>query len=263
LDRWGWLLRALGYEGDESLRGNLSSKIYKVCENQSAKQALYKDMGLEPNFRTKHAMTMLHVWCIHRRLIKEGGEGKLVQEALFDRCWEESTLAIRALGVPELTVNKHLKELQKISFGALVNYDHGMQTGTDELAGALYRNLYAADEEVPEDTVLSMAAYVQRQARAVDKLDLDDFLKGNIVWDNKGLAKGLAEVETEGAESDAIAEATLSEETLSSGVGSMHGDWQEAVDQRGQTYYWNMVTREVVWDLPPDAGPVRSSSSTE
>jgi hypothetical protein len=188
---------------------------------------------------------MLHVWTIHRRLIREGGDGKKNQEALFDRCWEESILSIRALGVPELTVNKHLKELQKITFGALVNYDHGMANGTDELAGALYRNLYAIDEDVPEEKVLSMAAYVQRQTAAVDSLSDEDFNRGKIVWNNKGITTSV-----EAEDNSVSAPSELSEATLSSGVGSMHGDWQEALDQRGQVYYWNIVTRESSWELP-------------
>jgi len=46
---------------------------------------------------------------------------------------------IRTLGVPELTVNKHLKETQTFSFGAALAYDHGLQENKDALAGALYR----------------------------------------------------------------------------------------------------------------------------
>ena len=54
-------------------------------------------------------------------------------------CGGVLTSGIRTLGVPELTVNKHLKETQTFSFGAAMAYDHGLQENKDALAGALYR----------------------------------------------------------------------------------------------------------------------------
>ena len=71
---------------------------------------------------------------IHNRLRHSGEAGKLLQEALFDRCWEDTVKRIRALGVQELTVNKHLRETQTFSFGAAVAYDHGLQEDLDTLA---------------------------------------------------------------------------------------------------------------------------------
>ena len=52
---------------------------------------------------------------------------------------------IRALGVPELTVNKHLKETQTFSFGAAMAYDHGLKDSKDSLAGAIYRKFTYVD----------------------------------------------------------------------------------------------------------------------
>ena len=38
-------------------------------------------------FRPKHTVLMAHIWMVHRRLISEGKEGKLIQECLFDELW--------------------------------------------------------------------------------------------------------------------------------------------------------------------------------
>lgn len=45
------------------------------------------------------------MWMLHRRLIMLGGEGTLLDEALYDELWEETSRRIRALGVGEMSVN--------------------------------------------------------------------------------------------------------------------------------------------------------------
>ena len=62
-------------------------------------------------------------------------EGKVMQEQLYDRFWENTTERIRALGVPELTVNKHLKETQSLSFGSAMSFDINMRESKNHLAG--------------------------------------------------------------------------------------------------------------------------------
>ena len=37
-----------------------------------------------------------------------------VQEMVFDRCWEESMFRIRELEVPEISVNKSVKDVQQV-----------------------------------------------------------------------------------------------------------------------------------------------------
>jgi hypothetical protein len=56
------------------------------------------------DFKSKHMLLVLHVWMIHKRLLKEGKPGLQVQEALFDELWEDTCSRIRAQGVNELSV---------------------------------------------------------------------------------------------------------------------------------------------------------------
>jgi hypothetical protein len=56
------------------------------------------------DFRSKHNLLVVHVWMVHRRLITEGKEGLLVQEAVFDELWEDTCSRIRGAGINELSV---------------------------------------------------------------------------------------------------------------------------------------------------------------
>ena len=57
------------------------------------------------DFRSKQILLMVHVWMMHKRLIVEGKDGLLVQEALFDEVWEDTSNRIRGQGINELSVS--------------------------------------------------------------------------------------------------------------------------------------------------------------
>ena len=60
---------------------------------------------LGTDFRSKHMMLVVHVWMVHKRLLSEGKQGLLVQEALFDELWEDTCNRIRGQGIVELSVS--------------------------------------------------------------------------------------------------------------------------------------------------------------
>ncbi len=51
----------------------------------------------------------------------------IIQEELFDILWNDTQACIRAEGVHELTVNKHLKDAQQLTFLQCTHYDHAFQ----------------------------------------------------------------------------------------------------------------------------------------
>lgn len=237
LDKWGWALRMLGYGSAESTRGTSSALLYRACQEQAGLKELAEEMQTGDSFRDRHALVMLHVWCIHRRLLGLGAEGKLMQEAMFDAVWEDSRLHIRSLGVPELTVNKHLKQLQQVSFGALISYDNGLAQDHDTFAGTLYRNIYKSDESIPEEVVYRLATYVKMQLDAIERLPEEQFMKGRIYWVGQS-------PEVLSHEEGAPQEIEMSSEADAENV------WEATLDQQGRTYYWNIHTRESVWEVP-------------
>lgn len=58
------------------------------------------------DFRSKQVLLMIHIWILHKRLISDGKDGLLLQEALFDALWEDTSNRIRGQGVNELSVRK-------------------------------------------------------------------------------------------------------------------------------------------------------------
>ena len=108
----------------------------------------------------------------------------------------------------------------------MVSYDTGLaEGGTEELAGALYRNLYGRDDRVAEEDVLALAEYAQRQRIAVAETPLDEMAEGRVRW---------AAVDPDGkapVEGDA-----------------RPSEWRKALDSRGRAYWWHTESLEVKWD---------------
>lgn len=59
-------------------------------------------------------------------------EYHMFQEELFDKLWEDTAVRIRALGVNELMVNKHVTDVQKQTFPILLSYDDAINN-TEEI----------------------------------------------------------------------------------------------------------------------------------
>lgn len=104
-------------------------------------------LGLPLDFQTEHSLLTLHLWILHCRFSADydaKGEfsGRRMQQEVFERFWEDTTLRIRNLGVEELTLNKHLENAQKLSFYQMEGYDNGLVITDDDnmtLSAALFR----------------------------------------------------------------------------------------------------------------------------
>lgn len=238
LDRWEWLLRLLGFMNEDDRLYRSSTCLFQSCANQTALPEFYRALHVSPDFRAQQALLMVHVWLVHRRLALEGDEGKVMQELVFDRFWEETVVRIRYLNVSELTVNKHLAEVQQVGFNACIAYDRGLKESPAAFQNAIAKHLL--ENETPTGLRLAsdMAEYMKRELKNLEKVDAKYILAGTIPW---------------GPHPTASADAPVAEDerdyTL---IGQKVGNWRTALDNRGKLYYWNMTTRFSVWDRPAE-----------
>lgn len=238
LERWGWLLKMLGFFNEDDRLYRDSTRVFQSCVNQTARPEYFRALQLPPNFRGQQALLVAHVWLLHRRLALEGTEGKVMQELMFDRLWEETVVRIRFLNVSEMTVNRHLGEVQQVCFNACISYDRGLKEGGAVFQSAIAKHLL--DNETPAGMRVAavMAEHLKKELKQLEKVDAKYIMEGTIPWSAHPQPP---------ADAKPVAEADEEDVTL---IGQQFGNWRTALDNRGKLYYWNQTTRYSVWDRP-------------
>ncbi|KAJ1456305.1 ubiquinol-cytochrome C chaperone-domain-containing protein [Pelagophyceae sp. CCMP2097] len=185
------ILKLMGYYGKDSTRARNASEIIRSCAEQSARPEFHTDGGVVQEFRPMHMVTFLHVWMVHRRLHafndEHRGEGRLMQELAFDELWEETSTRIRKTGIAEITLNKHLTDVQKYSFASAQQFDQALTFDEpaevhDNLAAAMWRTVYLGDEKITSDKCEGLATYSLEQLAMLNTIDPKDIMVGKFQW---------------------------------------------------------------------------------
>lgn len=198
-------------------------------------------LGIQKNWITEHALISLHVWLLHNRFkvdynVKGEFNGRRMQEELFARLWEDTTLRIRNAGIAEISVNKQLENVQKVTFDDMFSYDAAIKEVEDEdmeLSAALWKGVFREDEGADTEAVLRLADYVRRELINIMLQPAEDVYRGWITW-------GPCVGETE-------------EDRLQRQQRMLQGEWREALHPDGRVYFYHTSTHETRWE-PPQEG---------
>jgi len=202
----------VGSKGQVFTTIGTSKSLLTSCLSQADKAPWYSRGMIGGEFRSKHTVMLLHIWMVHKRLLLKdlGSEGPRIQESLFDEFWEDTSTRIRQVGVPEISINKYLSEVQGYSFKTCVELDAclskfggGAAAGNgniistappapapgpyedellDSMGGVLWRSAYARRNEIEVDHVLELAKYVRENQQMVQNLSKEVVHEGVITW---------------------------------------------------------------------------------
>ena len=105
-------------------------------------------------------LCLLHVWMALARLrvdmMRPGGQGALLSDALFGIFWADAERRLVALGVTNpLILSKNVNVYTRFYYGSCISYDMALENGSDAaLADALWRNLLACDPDASPEVCL-------------------------------------------------------------------------------------------------------------
>jgi hypothetical protein len=233
------VLRAVGGYSLWAQQSRNADAVWRSVEEQATQDAWFENLGLRRTFMTEHALLVLHTWLVHKRftLDRQGrGEldGRRADEELFGRLWSDTERRIRNAGVT-MSVNKQLALVQKASFVDMFEYDLGLKQEDDnlELAAALFRGVFRADDNANVEDVILLADWVRREVANVLTQPAEDVYHGWITW------------------SPVLGETRA--ERLARQKALFQGEWREAFFVDGAMYWYNTRTSAVSRDpLPPD-----------
>ena len=226
-----WMLNILGYYSDESTSIRIADSLFQSCLDQSLKQEWFINNNIPNKFKSKHSLIISHIWILHKRLIKEDNDfNKLIQQALFDQLWENTSSRIRFEGINELSVNKNLLDVQNYSFKLFICYDRNFTIQNSESyyenINPLINNNITLNENLTLQNNRPLIKYFDNQYKNIQKLKLDSLHEGSIPWSN-----------------------TPFYNTKNNFIDS-NDEWREAISKTGKIYYWNIKTRESHWEKP-------------
>jgi len=227
-----------------------SMNLFQSCRTQALRKGFKMRGGVADNFKATQALITCHVWAVHRRLIKEGDAGKALDRAVFERFWEDARSRIRFTDVPELTVDRHLGNVQNLSFENMCLFDHCL-TFEDEseqiekLCGGIWRAVYDMDEAVQEDTAVELARYLKTEAETLDDVSFEALKEGRVEWRRPPLFKG----DGDAASCDATTIGNLDYTESSDDLEAFESPWRIEWTLRGDTYFWHEDTFETTWDV--------------
>lgn len=149
----------------------------------------------------------------------------------------------------ELTVNKHLKDAQQLTFLQCTHYDHSFQEFKDddkkrfeELAGVNWMYILNKDEEAYNDLVKRLTMYVEYQhVSLLEGVPDDYFWEGRIPWGDLPRFDDMKD--NDGKELKEMGDAVP-------GLELFPKPWQKCLTDAGHSYYWNKDTNETSWKPP-------------
>ncbi|KAH0449700.1 hypothetical protein IEQ34_020392 [Dendrobium chrysotoxum] len=167
-----------------SIRG--ANAVYRRIISQVDKPAIYDVFNLENTFRTTFSLLVLHMWLFLRRLKEEGKEGAEFGQYLYEIYNHDLEMRVSKAGV-NLLLTKWMKELEKIFYGNIVAYDDAMKPDAkhDELANAIWRNIFSDDGTGPSNdaaTTAAMSRYTRRESTCLSLTDKEAIFSGNFLF---------------------------------------------------------------------------------
>lgn len=238
-----WSQYSFSGQRDRILRGE---RLFRAAQFQASNSSWFFQGRIPNEFRPRHAVLVMHVWFLHKRLVSDKEDSHtslLVQEELFDILWYDTKTRIRAAGVNELMVNKHLKDIQNSTFLHCTHYDHAFSFDDpvkrrEELALAIWTHVLMESENAYNDQLNRMALYVEWQYHNImADLPTSYFEEGRINWGN--IPDFSLMKDNEGNLLDEL-----------DPPKELPPGWLSNLTESGDIYYWNEDTMQSTWEKP-------------
>ena len=153
--------------------------IYESLVRQARRPEFYLDCGVPDSVDGRFDMIALHAFLVLRRLKRDHERTADLAQNLFDTMFEDMEINLREMGAGDLGVSRRVKAMVRALYGRISAYEAGLASGDEVLADALLRNLYR--QRGPEDPGV-MCRYMRSEAEALDALDVERLLKGEVAF---------------------------------------------------------------------------------
>jgi cytochrome b pre-mRNA-processing protein 3 len=149
---------------------------------QARSPVFYRDMGAPDSPIGRFELYTLHVVLLTRRLRGRGPQAQETAQALFDAYLLNLDIALREMGVGDLSMGKKMKKLGQAFYGRVKSWDAALGDRAAEealIARTVYEGLEAPD-------VGPLAGYVSAVAAGLETQEDAALLAGQVRWPEAG-----------------------------------------------------------------------------
>lgn len=145
----------------------------------SRQPAFFTDYGVADTVEGRFELLCLLATTALRRIEKLPAPGPQIAQDLTDAVFAGFDIALREIGVGDLTVPKKMKKMAQGWLGRGAAYRAALDAG--DLAGlarAVARNVYGDEQLADREPALRLARYAFAQDKAMEGVDIDGVLGG-------------------------------------------------------------------------------------
>jgi len=231
-------------------RITMAERIFRFAEMRANDPRWYGPGRIGREFRPRHAMLTMHLWFLQKRLINDtidNHSSLLIQEEVFEIFWDDVQNRIREQGLAEMTVSKHLNDVQQYTFTHLTHYDHTFSEYAndpkkryEELCGLVWMHVMLREENFCSDQVERIAMYIDAQYNNImHELPEEYWREGRFAWvDLPDFSKMY------GNDGHKLKEKPVNPEDV------LPIGWNKALTNAGVPYYWNPDLVKAQWKRP-------------
>lgn len=150
--------------------------LYGSLVDQARQPAFYASLGVPDTVDGRFEMVALHVFLVLHRLKAEPATEDF-RQALFDTMFADMDRSLREMGVSDLSVGRHVKNMAKGFYGRVAAYESGLADAQDAALGeAIRRNVYGTLPASPD--VGPLIAYLRANVAGLAAQNASDILAG-------------------------------------------------------------------------------------
>ncbi len=152
--------------------------LFEGAVKQARQPEFYREMGAPDTLLGRFELYTLHVVILARRLAGQGPHARETAQSMFDAYLLNLDIALREMGVGDLSVGKKMKKLGRAFYGRVKSWDEAAGEASAEEA-LILRTVY---EDEPLADPAPLADYVRRATAALAGQDTAALLQGRAQW---------------------------------------------------------------------------------
>jgi cytochrome b pre-mRNA-processing protein 3 len=160
-----------------------AQKLYGHAMERARVASFFRAGGVPDTVDGRFELLTLHAFLVIDRLADEGFKSRDLSQAFFDVMFRNMDVALRQIGVGDLSVPRHMKRMMRAFKGRCAAYDEALSK-CDKffIIKALKRNLYGTHKDVDPARIELMADYLRAMAAHLEGQDYENIERGEIAF---------------------------------------------------------------------------------